>query len=334
MNNTNKLVISLSMLLLLFVLTQIYHFFFTIKEGIVFRKRYLLKKYKKDNIIVDKNNYTLEKDGKKIYYRNQLNTQDGHDACIDKSITSSILKKNNIPVSKFYVWNRNITTRQNLDALNGFKPPFVVKPTIGTQGYSVKTDITNQTELLEHVNKLLDTEDVMVEEQAKGNEYRIMVLNNNIVSITKRGSPFIIGTGNKTIRELIDIYNDNVKFKVHTIDKQYIKQQGYNETDIVPNGVKVKLTNVANYSNGGGIEYVDIAQVHPENINLFKKINNVLSLNLSGIDYITDSLAVPYNNTSSVIEVNSAPGFDVHYDSEPEATKESLIDRFVNYIFI
>ena len=95
----------------------------------------------------------------------------------------------------------------------------------------------------------------------------------------------------------------------------------------------LKLTNVANYSNGGGIEYVDIKTVNPENIYLFKKINNILSLNLSGIDFITDSLAVPYNYNSSVIEVNSAPGFDVHYDSEPDNTKENLLDRLINAMF-
>ena len=109
------------------------------------------------------------------------------------------------------------------------------------------------------------------------------------------------------------MYNKTLKlYKIHTVDYDYIQQQGYIKKDILPNGVKLKLTNVANMSNGSQIQNVDLGSIHPMNVMMFKNINQLLNYKISGIDYLGD-LTVPYMLMGSVIEVNPAPGINIHY---------------------
>ena len=46
--------------------------FLNVKEGIIFSKDYFLDKYEKDGITIDKLNFILEKDGKKINAKNMM----------------------------------------------------------------------------------------------------------------------------------------------------------------------------------------------------------------------------------------------------------------------
>ena len=315
----------------------LYNKFFTIKEGIIFTKPYFLDKYKRDHITIDSKNYLLEKNGNIINYKN-INEYKllNHKTLKNKSLVKKILEKNNIPVCNAYTWNKDISDKENLNNMNTLNLPLVVKPVSGEKGYGVKTDIMTSTELLTYVNQLLTQQkNVLIEEQAKGKEYRIMVLNDTIIGITMKSPPSVKGDGENTLQQLIDHYNSKKtnEFKIHTIDDEYIKFQGYNTNTILPLDKKVIITNVANMSNGSLVEYVDINNVHPDNITLFKKINNILGLNLSGIDYICEDLSIPYYLDGYVIEVNNAPGIDIHYDVTPENKKDDLLDRILKNIF-
>ena len=56
--------------------------------------------------------------------------------------------------------------------------------------------------------------------------------------------------------------------------------------------------------------YISINNVHPVNVALFLKAHNAFGLNFSGIDFISNSLEVPYNvNNSAFLEINWKPGF-------------------------
>jgi len=182
------------------------------------------------------------------------------------------------------------------------------------------------------VNKLLEMNaNVLIEEQIQGyKEYRVTVLNNTIIGATEKISASITGDGTHSINELIDDYNKERSYKIHTVDYDYIKQQGYIKTDILPHGMKLKLTNVANMSNGSQIQNVDLESIDPMNIMLFKQINQVLNYEISGIDYLGD-LSVPYMLMGSVIEVNPAPGINIHYNVVKN--KNTFLKSIVDNLF-
>lgn len=316
----------------LVVTCYLYKYFSPLKEGIIFTSPYFIDKYKKDNILIDIENITLERYGKKISYKNLNNISD-----YNKSITNDILQRNNIPVCNSYTWDTSLTTAENLQFIHFLQFPLVVKPTKGEQGYGVTTDILSTSELLPHIHTLQSkNKQVLIEEQAKGKEYRIMVFNNTIIAISRKTPPTITGDGATTIMQLIQNYNNTqVKdYQIHKIDYNFIKKQGYEAKDILPSQKEIIITNVANMHNGAMVEYVDINSVNPVNIAMFKKINSVLGLKLSGIDYICEDLTIPYYLDGSVIEVNSNPGLNIHYRVYPLHKRDEMLENVLQNVFV
>lgn len=319
--------------LIILLLIIMYQKYFILKEGIVFTGHYFVDKYKKDHIVIDKKNKTLEKNGKIINYK-KINKNSKHAQFnANKSLINEFLYKHDIPVSKSYTWNNKLSSEENLQHIHSLKKPYVVKPLNGEKGYGVTTDITTTEYLLKCVHEL--NENALIEEQATGKEYRIMVFNDTVIGITMKTPAFIIGDGEKTVQQLIDSYNHTKldPYKIHTIDYHYIKQQGYEMNNVLPVNEKLIITHVANMSNGSTVTYIDIDTVHPMNIMMFKKINHVLELKLSGIDYMCDDISLPYYLTGIVIEVNAGPGFGIHYTVCPEDKKTDLVNSVIDNVF-
>ena len=298
------------MILIYFILLLIF-FSTTYREGLNLRKKKYDSFFERNHIHNDKENSILTYQNKSVKY-DSLNK----DTFInEKSIVKQILIENAIPTANYYMWNPSISVDDNLSNMTYLNRPLVIKPDIGEKGINVTTDIIKDKNILKHVNKLLYlNENVLIEEQIQGyKEYRVTVLNDTIIGVTEKLSATVTGDGIHNILELIEMYNKTLKlYKIHTVDYDYIQQQGYIKKDILPNGVKLKLTNVANMSNGSQIQNVDLGSIHPMNVMMFKNINQLLNYKISGIDYLGD-LTVPYMLMGSVIEVNPAPGINIHY---------------------
>jgi cyanophycin synthetase len=325
------------MLIYVFILVFIifvYQKYFILKEGIVFSKDFFLQKYEKDNIILDRNNKTLTKDDIIIHYSTINEGSKYYSLRNKKPIMNSILSKHGIPVSKSYLWDKNIPLDENLKHVQSLNFPLVVKPPSGQKGYGVTTDIVSTDMLLKKINAL--PKNVYIEEQAIGKEYRILMINGTIIGITMKSSPSIMGDGKNSISSLIDEHNNTRKQnnRIHTIDHDYIKRQGYTIDDILPLNQSLIVTNVSNRANGSHVTYIDIEYVHPINIMLFKKINQVVDLKLIGIDFICEDISLPYDLNGVVLEVNPNPGFGIHYDVYPDDKKEDLIDSVIDTMFI
>ena len=61
---------------------------------------------------------------------------------------------------------------------------------------------------------------------------------------------------------------------------------------------------------------------------MFLKINKILNLNLSGIDYMSSSLNIPYTMEGHVIEVNENPDMNMH-----NLIDNSVADNFMKNLF-
>ena len=200
----------LGILFFLIISTYYMNKYLKVKEESIFTKDYFLDKYEKDGITIDKLKFTLEKDGKKINYKKINNNNEKYKYVNDKFKIKELYKRNSIPIPNYYKWDSTISSERNIININkNIIFPLVVKPIIGEKGYGVKTDITNNDELMNHVSKLLSSNnDVLIEEQVSGKEYRIMVLNDVIIGITQKIPPFIIGDNIHSISELINILNN------------------------------------------------------------------------------------------------------------------------------
>jgi D-alanine-D-alanine ligase-like ATP-grasp enzyme len=315
-------------LFIYFILLLICFFSSSYREGLNLRKKEYDSFFKRNHIENDKKKSILTYQDKSVKYK-YLNK----DTYInEKSIVKKLLLDNAIPTSNYYMWNPSIPVDNNMSNLSVLKRPLVIKPNIGEQGLNVTTDIMEDEDILKKVKKLLEMNaTVLIEEQIQGyKEYRVTVLNDVIIGATEKISASVTGDGTHSIIELIDEYNKEKEYKIHTVDYDYIKQQGYTKNDILPHGIKLKLTNVANMSNGSQIKNVELNTIDSMNAMMFKQINQLLKYQVSGIDYLGD-LSVPYMLMGSVIEVNPAPGINIHYNVVKN--KNTFLKSIVDNLF-
>ena len=288
--------------------------------------------YNKYGIILDEDNNKLRYKDKVIDYTNNFNSNEGIKKSNCKITTSNILSKNGYPVCNYISWNNNISDNDNIQNINNkLKFPLVVKYSYGEKGTDVYTDVNNNNKLLEVINKFINEnkKHIIIEEQAIGNKYRIMILNDKFVYADEDDKPIITGNGVSTIDTLIKEFPNKNKTKpIKMINEDLIEQQGYKINDILEKGKKIEVTNIISISNGGKQKYIDENKIHPLNIDLFKKINNIMGLNFSGIDYISKSLSIPYTVEGKIIEVNPYPGFSV-----TEQKNTGVVKNWINAIF-
>jgi cyanophycin synthetase len=286
-------------------------------------------KYDKDNKIIYIN-------GKDIQFKQHFNTNEAVINAKNKITTSQILSKNNIPIPKFVEIDLSLNVNEIIDKIekNNIKYPIVMKPINGTFGKDVYTDIDTKNEIEITIKELKKYGKVVVEEQIDGDCYRIFVFNGKVLDIIKREKPYIIGDGYHTIKELIEERNqENLKMnllQINNISNILIKKQGYSFESVPPVGKKIIISNVINMHNGARISRIPISNVPKENIELFIKVNKVMNIMCSGIDYLSNDITVPYyKNNSKILEVNGTPDTEIHFKIKGLNIFEKIIDTFI-----
>jgi cyanophycin synthetase len=243
------------------------------------------------------------------------------DIACDKEDTKKMLESSSVPVAggSICVDEEDL---ENTIAKIGF--PIVIKPLGGNHGKGASINVKTMEEAksgLEHAQKY--GRRVIVEKFITGHDFRILVINHKMVAAAQRVPAHVIGNGEKTVRELIDIENrdprrgyghENVLTEI-LIDRDsldLLEKMGYNEGSIPKKGEIVYLKSTANLSTGGtSIDVTDM--VHPENIFLAERISRIIGLDVCGIDIMAQNLTQPLQeNGGVVLEVNAAPGFRMH----------------------
>lgn len=289
--------------------------------------------YDKYGIQINKNSKELIYDGKKVNYDNNFNELAGIHLSKNKVKTNELLKHYGFPVCNYVTWDNNKDTETNINNINNqLNFPLVVKYSLGERGNDVFTDVIDNASLLNKINHLIkqNKTEIIIEEQTVGKKFRIMILNGKFVYAEEHDKPVIKGNGKYTIQQLIHYYpkKNNVK-PILVINEELINQQGYQLNDILEKDKQIYVTNVVSVLNGCTHQYIDERDINPINLNLFYRLNNVVGLNLSGIDYIGPDLDIPYYlGNGKIIEVNSFPGF-----SKKEQQDTNIPGRLIHALF-
>ncbi len=341
MNPSAHTFISILIPILILILIILFILYYS-KENMSFTDDYMKSTYKNMNIKLDVNDMSISKNNKKIFYLYNTNSLSSREICNNKAITSQVLKNNNIPVANFILLRKStatITPTALIDIelkRNPLAYPLVIKPVDGSHGNDVIVGIQNISELKQKISDLLlKTDAVIIEEQLTGHDHRVLVVNNSVVDIVRRDYISITGDGVNTIQQLIDIRNKKQKEKgdhpTHNIDWKLIKRDsGLDASGVLSKNKTVMISNVRNYHNGANIIRVDLATVHPDNIEMLCNVNEAIGLNLAGVDLmipdITQSYKLP-SNKGTIIEVNSNPGLDIHVN--PKDNRSALMGELV-----
>ncbi len=243
------------------------------------------------------------------------------DIACDKEQTKNMLSAASIPVAKGDICVDEEGLKRAIDYI-GY--PIVLKPLDGNHGKGASINVKTWEQALEgllHAKKY--SRRVIVERFITGYDFRVLVINNQVVAAAQRVPAHIKGDGKHSVEELIAQENkdprrgyghENVLTEI-SVDRDsldLLDKKGYTLQTIPPLNEIVYLKSTANLSTGGtSIDVTDL--MHPENVFLAERIARVIGLDICGIDIMAQNLTQPLKeNGGVVLEVNAAPGFRMH----------------------
>lgn len=295
----------------------------------------------------------------RITYGNDLglNTGAAGDLAKDKGHTKFMLKAIgvNCPEGEEFLlpwWADKIRATQQQRGNNAIKTadmaeayveeklgyPVYVKPVHGSKGSDIYK-VSDANEL----NNTLDVYDekkisvAIVEEQLLMPDYRVVMLDGELISAYRRDPLAVIGDGKSTLRELITT-------KQHLYDVQgrdtrldpddprivhYLASRGLT-LDTVPGANQdIVLAAISNLSAGGTSKDVT-EKINPKWVKLSEYVAKNFNLRLCGVDLACEDITTDTSDYS-IIEVNAAPGLD-HYASAGE-TQSRIVDNLYTRVF-
>ncbi|MGB5203815.1 cyanophycin synthetase [Eudoraea sp.] len=245
----------------------------------------------------------------------------GVELACDKEDTKYLLEQAEVEVPRGDIISRESGLE---DACRYVGYPLVIKPIDGNHGRGITVDINNYEDALEAFNIAKEvSRRVIVEKYITGEDYRLLVINNNFVAAAKRTPAHVVGDGKSTIEELVEDVNKDPRrgyghekvltaITINDLTKTIIADAGYTVGSVLKEGERLILKDTANLSTGGTAEDVtDI--VHPANVSMAERISKIIDLDICGIDVMTSDISQPLSDTGgAVLEVNAGPGFRMH----------------------
>ena len=263
------------------------------------------------------------------------------DIASDKETTNNLLDALGLPVPYQYLVRR---VDDAVESANKLGYPVVVKPLDGNHGRGISIDLKTDEEVRVafDVAKQVSSS-VLIEQFITGFDHRMCVVDGKLIAVAKRVPGHVVGDGKHTIRELVDIVNQDPRRgvgheKVLTrleFDHQaeiLMAKAGYNPDTVLKNGELLYLRDTANLSTGGtAIDVTDL--VHPDNRGMAERAVGAVGLDVGGVDFLTPDISKSYLEVGGAIcEVNAAPGFRMHV-APSEGKSRDVAGAVMNMLF-
>jgi len=239
----------------------------------------------------------------------------------DKDLTKDLLRAAGVPVPL----GRAVEDAEDAwAAAQEIGGAVVVKPQDGNQGKGVAVNLSTREEVLAAYAVASEiSSKVLVERYLPGQDFRLLVVGNQLVAAARRDPPQVIGDGVHSIRELVQQVNSDprrgeghgtalTKIRFDDIALATLEKQGYNADSVPPKGALVALRNNANLSTGGTATDVT-GDVHPELAARAVDAAQMVGLDICGVDVVCQTVLKPLEEQGGgIVEVNAAPGLRMH----------------------
>lgn len=216
--------------------------------------------------------------------------------------------------------------------------PVIVKPNSGSKGIGV-AKVYNKRDLYRAMKFIFQRDTVaLVQKPVLGKDYRIVVLDDKVISAYLRIALNVIGNGKSNVSQLLKKKQGQyVKDGRDTIIKlkdprilDNLKRQRLTMQSVIPKDEKVFLLDNANLSSGG--DAIDVTKViHPEFKKIAIQLTKDMGLRLCGVDVMVQGDISEKPRTYWVLEINSAPGLD-HYASTGKDQKKIVEDMYTRVL--
>ncbi|WP_038084446.1 ATP-grasp domain-containing protein [Tumebacillus flagellatus] len=261
----------------------------------------------------------------------------------NKRVCSALLKRHDLPVPDEI--SVRSCTQEALNFLDSHGT-VVVKPVDTNRGVGITMDVRTPDELKQAIqNGQAYGRDLLVQQQIHGRDYRVLVIDGEIVGVLENRPPQVTGDGRSSVYELIQALNadpartaDKDEFKpmlVVQIDeevKRILATQGFSLSSVPAAGTTIYLRKNGNeYTGGMNIDRTD--DLCPENAAICLEAARVLGLDVAGLDIRTPDISRSMRETGgTIIEVNVLPGMNGHM-FPAQGTPRDSIGKYLQYLF-
>lgn len=294
------------------------------------------------NVVDRSENFISLKKGEKIEYVKQA-TKTSKDTYVsvlimeNKTVTKKVLAEKGVKVPKGEEFN-NIEDAK-IKARNYINKPIVIKPKSTNFGIGINIfpEGTNLEDII-HAFEIAFKNDntVLIEEFIKGKEYRFLVINDEVVGILHRVPANVIGDGEKSITELVEVKNQDPlrgkgyvtpleKIRLEENAELFLKQQGKNFAYVPKKDEIVYLRENSNISTGGdSVDYTD--DIPQKFKDIAVNAAKAAGAKICGVDMMLEDYS-DENTNYAIIELNFNPAIHIH--SYPYKGKERKIATHV-----
>ena len=292
----------------------------------------------------------IYKSGRKRYFRYSsldLNTLGASEVAKDKDYANFFMKHMGYPTAPgqaFFSpdWAKAIGSSQSADAAYRYAKklglPVIVKPNGGSQGKGVALCHT-QHEFESAIRRVFKLDRVaLVQTWLEGRDYRIVVLDNKVISAYERLALSVVGDGRSTIEGLLkkkqkvfDAKNRDTRIRIDDPRiKAKLERKKLTLRSTPAKGQRVYLLDNANLSTGG--DSLDVTKkIHPEFRKLAVDLTRDMGLRLCGVDLMVDGDIEKPPHKYWILEINSAPGLD-HYANSGKAQQKVVENMYLQVL--
>jgi D-alanine-D-alanine ligase-like ATP-grasp enzyme/acylphosphatase len=235
----------------------------------------------------------------------------------DRHLAKKYFEKAGVPTANGVTFEKKLDEESILQLVKKLAYPLVVKPTMGSMGKGVITDIQDEIALLkavQFVNDNYEYDDIIVEQHQQGNEYRVYVVGDQVIAATKRIPANVTGNGRDTIDQLIATRNEERQKNPYLKDKdievddimlQVLKENNLTLKSVPSTGETIPLKSQGNISIGG--KPIDVTEDISEHIQhtAIDAVKAIPNLVHAGVDLIV-------NDEVAVIKVVATADIGMH----------------------
>ncbi len=259
----------------------------------------------------------------------------------EKFRTKALLRESGIPVPEGVLVD---SLQAATIAAEDIGYPVAVKPEMGNHGRGITARVSGTDELTVAFASAREVcESVIVEKTLTGFDFRVLVINGQLVAAALREPAHVVGDGTASVRELIARANADPRrgvghersLTIITIDEmteRLLALRGVTADGVLPAGEKFFLKSTANLSTGGTAR--DVTDEAHQDVRLMcERIARLVGMDCIGIDIVATSLATPLRpGAAGIVEVNAAPGLRMHLDPTDGQARD-VARPFVEMLF-
>ena len=279
------------------------------------------------NIVDRSENFISLKKGDKIEYVKQA-TKTSKDTYVsvlimeNKTVTKKVLAEKGVKVPRGEEFDTIEAAK--IKAHKYINKPIVIKPKSTNFGIGINIfpEGANLEDII-HAFEIAFKNDttVLIEEFIKGKEYRFLVINDEVVGILHRVPANIIGDGEKSIKELVEVKNQDPlrgkgyvtpleKIRLEENAELFLKQQGKNFDYIPKKDEIIYLRENSNISTGGdSVDYTD--DIPQKFKDIAVKASQAAGAKICGVDMMLEDYR-DENTNYAIIELNFNPAIHIH----------------------